>query len=1329
MTPERWQQVKDIFDGAVEFSPVSRMAYIRERCGNDEELRKEVESLLASDTQTGALLNNPLLDTGTGVTAHSDEGAASSVRDDSFGPYVPTRVLGEGGMGTVYLARQQQPIRREVALKVVKLGMDSRQVLERFEIERQALALMDHPNIARVLDAGTSEGGRPYFVMEYVEGVPITQYCDAKAISTRERLQLFIPVCKALQHAHKKGIIHRDVKPSNVLVTEVDGKPVPKVIDFGVARATEHRSAERDAFTLSGQLIGTPEYMSPEQASLNIQDIDTGTDVYSLGVILYELLVGMLPLDIKSLRKLALGEVLRAIRETPVPKLTARITEMGAVAEELALRRSTNPGQLKRELAGDLESIVMKAIDKDRHCRYASASEFAADIERYLKDEPVLASPPERGYRIRRFILRHRLYLVAAASVLFCLLLGLAASTAMYFKAQFARREAERKGDIARQQSYIANIVAADLHIRSNEVAEARRRLLSCPKELRQWEWRHLFLKTDCSRATLYTVGDSNPQPSLAFSADGSRIYSSTQHTLHAWDATTYLPIARWSGFGSILAVAPFAEKILAKVYTTGVMETDHTLHIFDPFSHRLIATFKGHHEDITAAAFSPDGARVITGDSLGVLFLWDAASGRMLLNLTPGAKGVTAIAFSQDGKRIVVAFGDNTVRLLDAVTGVIVATRGFLGVGRNIAVAFSPDNKRLAISSDKSMLVLESGSGRLQLEVTDFDWPIVSLAFNREGTRMLVGTMDGVVQIRDGDFGKPVEKLLVPGAAVVRAIAFHPDGHLLTADQTKILVWDPSSLAGVKTFHDPGRWLTSIAFAPNGRFLASESDDTIRLWDPTSGKLLSVLKPGEGSVELGNRGIVFSSDSTYLASRSGLCTIAIWNIISGAKIKAFEGCEKKASGAKVTSIAFSPNGMYLASGSSDGIIRLWGVATGRLLLEIVVSDPVNAVDFSPDGGRIAIGTGDPFGHKPTHAPPVRVWDVGSGKLVVSTQLPPGESAGPSGKFERARGVVYSYDGKRLASVQDMRDGPTIWDANSGRLLIQLKRPLMHFGLGDYATFHPVIAFQSEGRRIFGAYGDLIQVWDSDSGEPLLLLHSDRKQIMSIALSADGQRLLSGAIDGTVNIWDTRSAYDLEAEGLVQSLFNKLHFAKDVTETLRTDPSLNESTRKNALLLAQQKGDHDHLGHIRTAWKSARAPGMPRTVYELGLRHAQVACDLAPWDWEAFNARGAVQYRLGANRDALSSLLHAAEIRVRPSITNLALEALTYHKLGESGKALSALLEAKRRLENLDAKGLSLKAAAKQHLQNLLENRDTMMESEPAALVQEAISAIESTRR
>lgn len=472
MTPERWQQVKAIFDGAVECSSSSRMAYIRERCGNDEELRREVESLLASDAPTGSFLDNRFLETSASTSSEANQ-ALSHLGGDSFGPYVPVRVIGEGGMGIVYLARQQQPIRREVALKVVKFGMDSREVLGRFEIERQTLALMDHPNVARVIDAGTSERGRSYFVMEYVEGVPITQYCDEKALTTRERLQLFIPVCNALQHAHQKGIIHRDVKPSNVLVAEIDGRPHPKVIDFGVARATEQCSMEREAFTFSGQLIGTPEYMSPEQASLNSQNIDTGTDVYSLGVLLYELLVGVLPLDIKAMRKMALGEVLRAIRETPAPKPTAKITEMGSAAEKLALQRSTNPVRLKRELAGDLDSIVMKAIDKDRRCRYASASEFATDIERSLRSEPVMAHAPDLRYRAGRFVRRHLWAVLLASSVTLALVCGIVFTT---WQAAVAREERGRANERTRQ---LYSLAVSFL----DEIDEQVKRVLESPQD------------------------------------------------------------------------------------------------------------------------------------------------------------------------------------------------------------------------------------------------------------------------------------------------------------------------------------------------------------------------------------------------------------------------------------------------------------------------------------------------------------------------------------------------------------------------------------------------------------------------------------------------------------------------------------------------------------------------------------------------------------------------------------------------------------------------------------------------------------------------------
>jgi eukaryotic-like serine/threonine-protein kinase len=350
--------------------------------------------------------------------------ATAEAGDDDFGRYRVLRPLGEGGMGTVYLAEQLEPIRRSVALKVVKLGMDTTQVLARFHNERQTLALMDHPNIAQIFDAGATTKGRPYFVMEYIEGAPITQYCDHKRMITVERLALFLAVCRAVQHAHQKGVIHRDLKPSNVLVSEQDGAPVPKVIDFGIAKATDKWAVENTLLTQFGQIVGTPEYASPEQADTMTGEIDEASDVYSLGVLLYELLIGAVPFDTATLRNAGLGEMLRIIREDEAPSLSRKLTSMGAVASDIAARRQTDPVSLRRLVDGDLNSITMKALEKARERRYASVSDLAADIQRYMEHRPVLASPPSRVYRARKFLRRYRLTVIGTAAGFIVLLLS-----------------------------------------------------------------------------------------------------------------------------------------------------------------------------------------------------------------------------------------------------------------------------------------------------------------------------------------------------------------------------------------------------------------------------------------------------------------------------------------------------------------------------------------------------------------------------------------------------------------------------------------------------------------------------------------------------------------------------------------------------------------------------------------------------------------------------------------------------------------------------------------------------------------------------------------
>jgi non-specific serine/threonine protein kinase/serine/threonine-protein kinase len=380
-------------------------------------------------------------------------GPFESGSPERIGPYRILQKVGEGGMGEVYEAEQEKPVRRKVALKLIKWGMDTKQVVARFESERQALALMDHPGIAKVLDAGATEQGRPYFAMEYVKGEPITKYCDKHRLSTRERLKLFMQVCEGVQHAHQKGIIHRDLKPTNVLVAIQENKPVPKIIDFGVAKATEQRLTEKTVFTQMGVLVGTPEYMSPEQAEMTGLDIDTRTDVYSLGVMLYELLVGALPFDSKELRKAGFDEIRRKIREDEPSKPSTRLNTLGDASKESAAQRRTDLPTLKRQLHGDLDWITMKALDKDRTRRYGSPSELAAEVERHLNDEPVQASPPSTAYRAKKFVRRHKVGVAAGLVVMFALLAGIVGTTFGLVRASRAEEQAKQEAAAAEKVS------------------------------------------------------------------------------------------------------------------------------------------------------------------------------------------------------------------------------------------------------------------------------------------------------------------------------------------------------------------------------------------------------------------------------------------------------------------------------------------------------------------------------------------------------------------------------------------------------------------------------------------------------------------------------------------------------------------------------------------------------------------------------------------------------------------------------------------------------------------------------------------------------------
>jgi serine/threonine protein kinase/Flp pilus assembly protein TadD len=457
--------------------PDRRREYVRQACGGDEARIAQIEALLAAADAPDSLLDRPA----AGTPVATIDQPATEGPGTVIGPYKLIKPIGEGGMGAVWMAQQTEPVKRLVAVKLIKAGMDTRQVIARFEAERQALALMDHPNVARVLDGGTSSAGRPYFVMDLVKGVPITRYCDEHHLTPRQRLELFIPVCQAIQHAHQKGIIRRDLKPSNVLVAPYDGKAVVKVIDFGMAKAAGQQLTDRTLVTGFGAVVGTLEYMSPEQAELNNHDIDTRSDIYALGVLLYELLAGSPPFSRKELAKAGMVELLRVIREQEPSKPSAKLSTAEGLPT-LAANRGTEPAKLTRLVRGELDWIVMKALEKDRGRRYETANGFAMDVQRYLADEPVLACPPSLGYRLRKFTRRNKGGLAVAALVLFFLVLlgsgvGWALRDRSAREAEAARQQIERQAKVAGQvESILGEVDRLEKEQQWSEALEAVRR-------------------------------------------------------------------------------------------------------------------------------------------------------------------------------------------------------------------------------------------------------------------------------------------------------------------------------------------------------------------------------------------------------------------------------------------------------------------------------------------------------------------------------------------------------------------------------------------------------------------------------------------------------------------------------------------------------------------------------------------------------------------------------------------------------------------------------------------------------------------------------------
>jgi predicted Ser/Thr protein kinase len=560
---EKPNDIEALYNAALKKrSEAERSAYLDAVCGDNPVLRARVEALLKAYDEAGDFLEVPAVELNSAV----EESPLIEGPGTKIGRYELLELIGEGGMGLVYLAQQQEPVKRKVALKIVKLGMDTRQVVARFETERQTLAVLEHPNIAHVFDAGTTETGRPYFVMEYVEGESITKYCDEQKLSIEQRLELFREVCEGVHHAHQKGIIHRDIKPSNILVSTNGDKAVPKIIDFGIAKAITQPLTEQTSFTKQGQLLGTPEYMSPEQAEMAYQDIDTRSDIYSLGVLLYELLAGAPPFDAKRFREGGIDHIQQVICQEEPRTPSSRLTSLGDKAKAVAESRRTQIITLTRRLHRELEWIPMKAMRKDRARRYRSASELADDIQNYLTGIPLIAGPESTIYRARKFVRKHAGSVASAALVAVVIVLGLVVSIIMGCRAEQARKQeaavraqveqalvraenaekvtreqrklAEERAEELRRTLYVNSIQLADAKYGEGNIRRVRELLQDCPNDLRGWEWYRLNHIMDQSVMTLR--GHSDEVYGMAVSPDGKRIVSgSDDKTIKVWDAAT----------------------------------------------------------------------------------------------------------------------------------------------------------------------------------------------------------------------------------------------------------------------------------------------------------------------------------------------------------------------------------------------------------------------------------------------------------------------------------------------------------------------------------------------------------------------------------------------------------------------------------------------------------------------------------------------------------------------------------------------------------------------------------------------------------------------